>query len=452
MSKDRKNSAGRRYWPKHVAPADKMLFQAVSKLDASQWWPEQRLVDLQQQRLARLLSFAKDNTDYYSEALKGLGKFTPEQLTEDVVRSLPIIDKEAIQSEGSRFVARQHDPRFGRLAEFKTSGSVSKPVTITWNSYASMFTRAKVFRYHQWHGSDPKKKFSSLRLIPLEADGTSKGIRIRDWYPLIPGGESVAQTATWPIAKQMEWLQREDPNYLLTYPTNADALVRYARENGISLPQLERIDGIGEVMVENLSSSAKDVFDCTVADKYSSREIGEKATRCPVSGLYHIQSETVYLEVRKTDGALAKEGETGQIIVTNLHNTAMPIIRYAIEDYAEVGPKCSCGRGLPTLRRILGRSRNMLQLENGDHLWPRFNAEKFSDVAPVKQTQLIQTAINEVKVLVVPLQTLSDTDKESLCQEVWERLPREIRLTVECAPDIPRSKGGKFEDFRCEIE
>ena len=452
MKARKKKNDNRRFWPRRVASADKLLFDIVSVLDASQWWSEDRLIDLQRQHFAELLNYAKDNTDYYSEVLNGFDTFTPEHITEDLVRSLPFADKQAIQTKGSRFIARQHDPRYGKLSEFKTSGSVAKPVTITWNQYASTFVRAKTFRYHQWHGSDPRKKMSTLRATPLAIKRAAKGTRTRDWYPLMPGGEYVTQSASLPTTKQMEWLQKENPSYLLTLPTIASELVQYAQDNSISLSRLERIDVFGEMMAEDLASHAKDVFHCAVSDKYSSREIGEIATRCPVSGLYHIQSETIYMEVRKADGTLAREGEIGQIIVTNLHNTAMPIIRYAIEDYAEVGPKCACGRGLPTLRRIMGRSRNMMRLENGEHVWLPLSSRNVFDVAPVRQIQLVQTAINEVKVLAVPLQTLSDNDREALCEELWTHIPREVRLTVECVPDIPRSEGGKFEYFRSEIE
>jgi len=450
-TKKKKNDK-RRFWPRRVAPADKLLFDTVSILDATQWWSEDRLSDLQHQHFAALLNYAKDNTDHYSEALKGTDTFTPERMTEDIVKSLPVADKQVIQTEGGRFIARDHDPRYGKLIEFKTSGSVAKPVTITWNQYASTFTRAKKFRYHQWHGSDPRRKMSTLQATPRTAKRAFKETRTRDWYPLMPGGECVGQSALLPTTKQMEWLQRENPSYLLTIPTIASELVRYAQDNSISLSRLERIDVYGEMMDEDLPPRAKDVFNCTVSDKYSSREMGEMATRCPVSGLYHIQSETIYLEVRKADGTLAGEGEIGQIIVTNLQNTAMPIIRYAIEDYAEVGPKCPCGRGLPTLRRIMGRSRNMMRLENGEHVWLPLSSRNVFDVAPVRQIQLVQTAINEVKVLAVPVQTLSDDDREALCEELWTHFPREVRLTVECVPDIPRSEGGKFEYFRSEIE
>jgi len=154
----KKKNENRRFWPKRVSPTNRQLFDIVSILDASQWWSEDRLINLQQQHFAALLNYAKGNTDYYSEALKDFDAFTPEQITDDLVSSLPIADRQAVQTEGSRFIVRQHDSRFGNRSEYKTSGSVAKPVTITWNAYANTFTRAKTFRYHQWHGNDPQKK------------------------------------------------------------------------------------------------------------------------------------------------------------------------------------------------------------------------------------------------------------------------------------------------------
>ena len=442
---------GRRVWPGRVHPELEPLLQAVSELDQTQWWSADRLRELQQLQFSGLLNHARDNTDYYAEALGSFESLAPEQITDELISKLPIASRETLQTEGDRFVVREHDPSHGTLSEIKTSGSVSIPVNVTWNQYAFSFVGAKTFRYHQWHGSDPRKKMSALRVCPRDADGNEVGSKTRDWYPMMPGGESVLQTVTWPIAQQMEWLQQEDPHYLLTYPTNALALLRHAKAHAIELPNLERIDVYGEMTDDELSPLAREVFDCAVGDKYSAREVGEMATQCPVSGLYHVQSETVFLEVRKSDGTHAKEGEVGQVLVTNLHNTAMPIIRYAIDDFAEVGPTCSCGRGLPTLRRIMGRSRNMMRLESGDSFWPRFSSELLADVAPIRQVQLIQSAVNEIRVLVVPRQLLNAADDNALCEKIWERLPRTVNLTVEHVEDIPRSAGGKFEDFRCDI-
>ena len=153
----------RQFWPTRVNPADESLLQNISELDKTQWWPEERLFEMQQMQMSALLNYARDHTDYYSEALKGFDTFTPESITKNLLDELPILDKLTIQTQGANLVTRKHEPRFGTLSGYTTSGSVSKPVTITWNQYAFDFVSAKTFRYHQWHGSDPKKKIASLR-------------------------------------------------------------------------------------------------------------------------------------------------------------------------------------------------------------------------------------------------------------------------------------------------
>ncbi len=440
-----------RFWPDTATVKNKAVYKIIQALDDSQWWQKERLAALQKQQFVMFLNYAKKNTRYYSNLLKDHQTFTDDTLTDEIIRSIPYTYKKELQLQNTDFIVNQHDSRFGDTNEYSTSGSVGTPLNVTWNQYANTYTLAKTFRYHQWHRSDPQKKFCSIRVLPTEDDGTVKIIRGRNWYPLIPGGESVSQSASIPISEQVAWLQKENPSYLLTYASNANALVEYTRKNNLSLPALERIDLYGETMVEGLAERCKEVLGCSLADKYSSREMGEGATLCPESGLYHIQSETTYLEVIKSDGSRAKEGEVGELIITNLHNTAMPIIRYAIEDYAEVGPQCSCGRGLPTLRKIMGRSRNMLMMKNGEHLWPRFSSHNLHKVVPIHQIQLIQTTFDTVVVKIVPINTLSEFDKVTLREEIWTKFPKEISLEIQTVTEIPRSKSGKFEDFRCDI-
>src|SRR5262249_57510260 len=105
-----------------------------------------------------------------------------------------------------------------------------------------------------------------------------------------------------------------------------------------------------------------------------------------------VQSENLLLEVLDERGRPCGPGETGRVVVTTLHNFAMPLIRYAIGDYATVGPPCPCGRGLPVLTRIMGRARNMLTLPDGKQIWPYFAGENLSGLAPTRQYQLVQTS------------------------------------------------------------
>jgi phenylacetate-CoA ligase len=441
-----------KFWPDPNAVKNRILMSFVTSLDKSQWQSPDELLHLQMDAMAKLMQFAKTHTEEYAVRLDGIKKFSANDITPELIQSLPITNKADLQAHPERYRAKFDPPQLGNVFEFSTSGSVGLPVKVSWNGYANTLVLAKTFRYHQWHNSDPNKTRAALKVVPLEKNGECRGFESKDWYPLLPGGRNVSQTATWTIARQLEWLVQQNPHYLQTYPSNAKELARYALENGICVDKLERIDCYGETLEEDCADLVEQAFGAKLVDKYSSREVGELATRCPVSDLYHIQSETVYLEVVNEKGEQVKPGEIGQVLVTNLHNVAMPLIRYAIDDYAELGPECSCGRGLPTLKRVMGRTRNMLTLANGDKLWPRFSSENLHDAAPIKQFRLTQKELNKVVANVVPLSApLTEQEVESLKQEIWRYLPKEVQISVEEVSEIPRSAGGKYEDFKSEL-
>ena len=136
-----------------------------------------------------------------------------------------------------------------------------------------------------------------------------------------------------------------------------------------------------------------------LTDLYSAQEVGVIALQCPESGLLHVQSEHLLVEVLDEQGQPCREGEIGQVVVTDLHNFAMPLIRYALRDWAEVGPPCSCGRGLTTLRRVVGRTRNMAVSPAGKHFWPVLETQRMLEVLPhLRQYQFEQTAIDAITV------------------------------------------------------
>ena len=102
---------------------------------------------------------------------------------------------------------------------------------------------------------------------------------------------------------------------------------------------------------------------------------------------------------KSSTGRRAVRGRrTGRLVVTSLHNLATPLIRYEHRDHVEVGTPCSCGRGLPTIARILGRTRNMLTLPDGRQHWPLTGFMAFREIAPVRQYQFVQHTREEIEV------------------------------------------------------
>ena len=157
------------------------------------------------------------------------------------------------------------------------------------------------------------------------------------------------------------------------------------------------------------------------------------------------------LEVLNEAGEPCRPGEIGQVVVTQLLNFAMPMIRYAIGDMAEVGGTCSCGRGLPVLNRILGRVRNLLVYPDGRKSRLPVNEIWQEGSLPIRQMQIVQHGLDDIEIRLVPGRPFSPPEEE-LLRDLFRRCCGHAfatRLTY--LDDIPRGPGGKFEDFRCEI-
>ena len=129
-----------------------------------------------------------------------------------------------------------------------------------------------------------------------------------------------------------------------------------------------RIDG-SKTMVTFVSP--RKVFKARLIDQYSANEVGQIACQCPHCKDYHINSETVLVEILDQEGAPVAPGETGRVVLTSFYNYAMPFIRYEIGDNAQVAKsKPDCRITLPRLTRIMGRYRNNFTLRDGRIIFP----------------------------------------------------------------------------------
>ena len=137
-------------------------------------------------------------------------------------------------------------------------------------------------------------------------------------------------------------------------------------------------------------------------------------------------------------------------MVSDLHNFSVPLIRYAIGDYAEVGGVCACGRGLPSIKAIRGRERNLLIKPDGTKHWPLLGFAQFNSVADIRQYQFIQHTINHLEFRIYANNPLNTQQKKQLVSIAQHALnyPFFIEI-VEFNQPLPIGNNGKFEEFIC---
>jgi phenylacetate-CoA ligase len=433
-------------WPA-VAPASTAATLALLyQLDRSQWLAPDALVAQQLRQLDAVLRQAHATVPYYRE--RWSGRYLPDvELTATRFARLPILTRRDLQEHFDALRSRDVPTTHGAPSEQLTSGSTGSPVRSLATPLVALFWNAFTLRDHAWHRRDLTGKLAVMR----------SGVETKEhdsWGPATVGlatGRSAGMSAHADVAEQLEWLERQQPAYLLTYPSIVVELAKLSLRRGVRLAGLREVRTFAEALAPDARALSRRAWDVPLTDLYSTTETGYIALQCPESEQYHVQSEGVLLEILDDDGAPCPPGRVGRVVLTTLQNFAMPLVRYEVGDYAEPGEPCPCGRGLPVLRRILGRVRNMLVTADGRRSWPMFGTRKLVEIAPVRQHQLVQKAYDLIEVKLVIARPVTPDEEERMRRLILSLMPSGMRLHFSYVDDIPRNPGGKFEDFVSEV-
>ncbi len=447
------------HWPAVPDSRGAALLALLYQLEQSQWWSPERLGAQQSRQLAQLLRHARKNVPFYAKRLTLAGNKPQDAVAPAVWSQLPLLTRADIQAAGQALASRALPPSHGRTDEIFTSGSTGKPIRAIRSQLWGLFWSAFTLRDHFWHRRDLTGKLATIRESGAGKAPYPDGTQAPNWgrssSKLLETGPSVSLNITCPVAQQLEWLQRQNPDYFLSHPSMVRELAELALKQGVSLPRLKQVETISEVLPPATRELCRQAWGVPLVDLYSTREAGYIALQCPDHDHYHVQSEGVFVEVLDAAGQACAPGQIGRVVVTPLHNFAMPLIRYDIGDYAEVGEACPCGRGLPVLRRILGREQNMLVMPSGERRWPLLSSgdiRAFLALAPIRQYQFVQRRPEAIELNLSIERTLAPEEEEGLRQWVREKFGYPFDVTLHYLEEIPRSAAGKYQDFMSELE
>ena len=438
-------------WPPVIHPNNASLVALLHQLFRTEQMPAINLARRQYQQLSLLCKYVAEHSPHFAGKFKRAG-LNPHAINNpEALSQLPTLTRRELQSAGEQFFCDLVPSSHGNFGTTSTSGSSGEPVIVRRTELNHRFWIAHTLREHIWHGRDFTQKLAVIR-----ASNKTSPENYHNWgipvAMLFNTGTSHSIPINTDIEIQAQWLLAQNPAYILTYPTNLDALITAFKQSNIKLSNLKQIRTIGETLHSSVRARVQEELGVTVTDSYSSQELGYIALQCPHSGLYHTMSETLIVEVLNEQGQACREGEIGRVVITDLSNYATPLIRYDIGDYAQVGGICGCGRTLPTLTRIYGRERNMLKLPDGRQHWPLVGFQQYRAVAPILQYQLIQKSLTDIEVRLVLEQSLSSAQQKELSRVIQSSLGYPFNLIyVFFEHALPRSKGGKFEEFVCEI-
>jgi phenylacetate-CoA ligase len=307
----------------------------------------------------------------------------------------------------------------------------------------------------EWAGLDPRGTLAAVRYFKTSGEAgrqALEGVRLPCWNDvlaqLVENGPSFGMDVHQEPRRQLAWLRRVDPDYLLSFPSNLEFLAGLVAESGGRLPRLRAIQAIAETLTDDARERIEAAFGVPVRNTYSCAEAGYLASPCPAGHGLHVHAENVYLEVLDDAGDPVPPGGTGRVVLTTLHNFLTPFVRYEVMDRATVAPgPCPCGRGLPLLSGVLGKSHPVLQLPDGTWQNSSRLAVGMRKIGGFYQFRIVQSATDHYVVRVVPNPDWSTGHAKRVTALVHDFCRRPVRVDVATADRIDLRPGGKGVDI-----
>jgi phenylacetate-CoA ligase len=426
--------------------------EELRRLKETEWYDGDDLRNLQFRKLTVILHHAYENVLHYRKAFDQARVHPRDIRSPDDLERLPYLEKETLNRKPVESFLSEMNPRGHSIR--RTSGTTGRPVVVYRDQRSEACALAARYRSEGWFGleiGDRQARFwgrslsGRSRIKERLLDGLLNRVRF-----------SSSQATELEMEKLRRVLSRFRPVHYYGYTS---LLVRYAdflgsrRRGGHS--GIKAVVTTAERLHRYQRSALKRVFDAPIADEYGSSETEIIAFECP-EGNRHIISENVLVEVVKdTD----RTEEAGEIVVTDLNNRLMPLIRYRLGDRGIIGDHaCPCGRGLPILKEIQGRTSEVqyLRTPDGRVIHSVVFAYLFEDMADlgirIAQYRAIQETIEDVRVLIVAAHLRSDERASAsrlLKNGFLNCLGEDMKLSIEFVNSIPEEdwleKHGYFE-------
>ncbi|MFX1519741.1 MAG: phenylacetate--CoA ligase family protein [Promethearchaeota archaeon] len=407
---------------------------------------EKVLVNFNITQLKEILTHSYKNVLFYFHRLKSANIINSDGYVNlGEFNRIPLLKKDNVRNHRDKLTSKDILRRKWRYN--KTSGSIGEPLKVIQDNLEKKWKNATQ-RYYYEHliGIDEiaAKKIMFSYLEGLFENNIRFRQKANHWLKNAKYLDVFRMKET-DMEHYIKKINSEKPDLIECVPSILFELSRYIERKGKAIYQPKVIVCTSEKLHEHMRETIENVFGTKLYDFYGSRECHALAGECK-AGLLHIFTFNNHIEVLNEQNHPVKEGEIGKVVVTPLHNYAMPLIRYEIGDMAILGPKrCKCGSSLPTLKEVVGRSRDFFIKDDGT-LIPAgmifiylFKLREW-----IKAFQVVQEDYLKIRISVVPHGSINDVEKREIEQKIKEVMGTDCYIIWEIVDEIPRSQRGKY--------
>jgi phenylacetate-CoA ligase len=410
-------------------------------------WSQERWKVWQEERLAYVLHRAATRVPYYRDQWT-LRRQKGDRNSWEILANWSILEKSELRQNAKAFLA--DDSESGRMLYLHTSGTTGTPLSL-WFSRDTVRKWFALFeaRWRRWCGVSRHERWAMLSGQLVAAVNQTKppfwawNAALHQLYM------SSYHLSPKLIPYYLEALRKYRVQYLFGYSSSVYALAHEAlRSNLPKLPMRVAITN-AEPLFRHQREVIEEAFDCPVRETYGNTETVSAASECEF-GRLHLWPEVGCTEVLEND-QLLPNGTPGDLVCTGLLNADMPLIRYRLGDRGAVDPDtsiCLCGRSLPTLASLEGRTDDLLYTADGrivGRLDPVFKGK-----LPIHGAQIIQERLDRLRVRYVPTPAFTPEAGRSIVDRLQDRMGR-VEVVLEAVEELPRDSRGKFRAVICNL-
>jgi phenylacetate-CoA ligase len=426
---------------------DKVFNRYLSLLARTERASALQLARYQDRMVADLVRHAREHVPFYRDRLACL---FDQRGDVDLSRwrEVPIVTRAEAAQHAAQMRAVALPAVHGPVGETSTTGSTGIPLAIAANELVVTAGIAAFTRMARWWGADTARPLASIRYYRSDPAPYPQGRESKGWSYSDPEAPSYALDLLTPVEQQLEWLARKRAPYLLTSPSNAAQIAHAARADDVARLGLELVFTGAETVLPRMREVVQERLGVPIAAVYSCEEVGFVATQCPEES-YHLVVENARVEILDAQGNAVAPGEVGQVVVTGQHNYAMPFVRYAIGDVAVAADApCPCGRSLPTIGQVLGRTRCAFVFADGKRVWPRvFESRALREFVPYREFQMVQLDHHRIELRYVDDGSGRAADVAGLDNYMRTHFHPSAEIALVATDAIARGAGGKLDPF-----
>jgi phenylacetate-CoA ligase len=429
---------------RYTARTEELAREAMER----ETWSPAQWEEWRRERLLKVLHTAATQVPYYRE-LWAERRRRGDRSPWEELSNWPILEKDELRRNPRAFL--RDGIQVSDLVHEHTSGTTGKPLDLWCGREAvrEWYAIAEA-RWRMWHGVTRFDRWAIIGgqlVVPVS--------RKRPPFWVFNHGLNQLYLSAYHLSPDfipyyLDALRRWKVVYLLGYPSAMYALAQEALRLKCTDIRLRVIIANAEPVYDYQRKAMRDAFHCPVIETYGMSEMVAAAGQCP-HGTAHLWPEAGVIEVAHGQ-EFVTAGEVGDLVCTGLVNLDMPLIRYRVGDrgaLASNAQPCPCGRTLPELACLEGRSDDVLYTRDGRQIG-RLDPV-FKSGLPLREAQIIQESLDRIRVIYVPAEGFrGEVHRKALIDRVRERLG-DVRVELESAPEVPRTSNGKFRAVVCRL-